>query len=134
MSLSSILCCNQITKKEARVDRNVKFDSLGVGVRISYDLSLRYSDIDIKEVIIDQYYTKKHFDMSDWIILELVKTLHNKTYEVKAMNGKFKYFATEPLFHNHKPYRLIFLLEKNCYYIGVINAFRISEKKYGIPN
>lgn len=103
-------------------------------MRIKYDLSLRYRDVEIAEVIIDQYYTEKHFDVSDWIILELVKTLHNKTYEVKAENGSYTYFAAEPLFHNHKPYRLIFLLEEGCYYIGVINAFRVQEKKHGISN
>lgn len=103
-------------------------------MRVSYDLSLRYRNVDINEVIIDQYYSDKHFDVNDWIILELVKTLHNKTYEVKAENNNFTYFVAEPLFYNSKPYRLIFLLEKGCNFIGVINAFRIQEKKHGISN
>lgn len=103
-------------------------------MRVKYDLSLRFRDIDIKEVIIDQYYNIKHFDVSDWIILELVKTLHNKTYEIKAETEIFTYFVAEPLYYNQKPYRLIFLLERDCNYIGVINAFRTQEKKHGIPN
>ena len=102
-------------------------------MRIRYDLSLRFRGIDIKEVIIDQHYSEKHFDVSDWIILELVKTLHNKSVEIKTKNEKFIYFVAEPLIHNLKPYRLIFLLEKGNTYIGVINAFRIQEKKHGIP-
>lgn len=102
-------------------------------MRIRYDLSIRYRGIDIKEVIIDQHYSEKHFDVSDWIILELVKTLHNKSVEIKTENEKFTNFVAEPLFHNFKPYRLIFLLEKGSTYIGVINAFRIQEIKHGIP-
>lgn len=103
-------------------------------MRNRYDISILFRGIDFNEVIIDQHYTEKHFDVSDWIILELVKCLHNKSVEIKSDNDKFIYFVAEPLFHNYKPYRLIFLLEKENSYIGVINAFRIQEKKYGISN
>jgi hypothetical protein len=39
----------------------------------------------------------------------------------------------EPIFLDDKPYRLVFVMEKNKNYLGVINAFRIQEKRYGIP-
>lgn len=48
-------------------------------------------------------------------------------------SAQFTYFVAEPIFHNSRPYRLIFLVEKGSSYIGVINAFRVKEKKHGIP-
>lgn len=102
-------------------------------MRTKYDLSLRFRDINISEVIIDQHYNQKHFDVSDWIILELLKELNDEHPFIESENDQFKYFVAEPIFHNNKPYRIIFLVEKGFNYIGVINAFRVQEKKYGIP-
>ena len=98
-------------------------------MRIKYDLSLRFADVDINEVIIDQYYSYKHYDVSDWIILELIKNLHNRKSSNKTENERFEYYVEEPVFHNDKPYRLILVMEKGFNYIGVINAFRVKEKK-----
>jgi hypothetical protein len=114
------------------VDRFVNRGKLGEDyVRVKYDLLLRFEDIDINEVIIDQHYTEKHFDVSDWIILELVKHLNHREVDIKSKtnNDLYSYFVAEPLFHNNKPYRLVFLIEAGQNYIGVINAFRIKEKK-----
>lgn len=102
-------------------------------MRVEYDLSLRFVDIEIKKVIIDQYYSYKHFEMNDWIILELIKTLNFRKYLAESEVGNYRYFSIEPVFHNSKPYRIVFLLEKECNYVGVINAFRVQEKKHALP-
>lgn len=101
-------------------------------MRIRYDTSIRFRDIDINEVIIDQHYNQKDFDVSDWIILELIKELDGEHPYIETVTEQFSYFVAEPVFHLSKPYRLIFLIEKGSSYIGVINAFRVKEKKHGI--
>lgn len=98
-------------------------------MRVSYSIELRINGLLIDEVIIDQHYTKKHFDVNDWIILELLKNMNHKSSDLKSIQGNYSYYVVDPVFHNKKPYRVIFLLEKDCSYIGVINAFRVQEKK-----
>lgn len=102
-------------------------------MRARYDISIRFRDIDFNEVVIDQHYSQKHFDVSDWIIIELIKELDEEHPYIESVNEPYTYFVVEPIFHNKKPYRLIFLIEKGARYIGVINAFRVKEKKHGIP-
>ena len=50
--------------------------------------------------------------------------LDGKTFTPEVENDGFQYFKTDPLELNGVRYRLIWLLEKNEIYIGVINAFR----------
>lgn len=114
------------------LDIFVKNAILGDRVRVRYDTSIHFRGIDINEVIIDQHYNQKHFDISDWIILELIKELHDEHPFIESEVEAFTYFVAEPIYHNNKPYRLIFLIEKGAQYIGVINAFRVREKKHGI--
>lgn len=40
----------------------------------------------------------------------------------------FKYFKTEPMFYNGKPYRLVWLIDPDETYIGVVNCFRRKRK------
>lgn len=76
------------------------------------------------EVIIDSHYEEKHSsDINDELILILVRELHQR-YELKVeAKGAFEYFVTR-IEHKAKWYRLIWVIEKDCSYIGVINAFR----------
>ena len=99
-------------------------------MRTRYDVLIRFRDIN--EVIIYQHYNQKHFDVSDWIILELIKELNDYHPYIETHNDQFTYFVVEPVYHLNKPYRLIFLIEKERNYIGVINAFRVKEKKHVI--
>lgn len=86
----------------------------------------------INEVIIDQHYKINHPEVSDQIILKLVKKLDGKNREHEANSSGYLYYVEEPIYLNEKPYRLIFMLENKKNYLGVINAFRVKEKKYGI--
>lgn len=97
--------------------------------RTIYHVSMVFNGRKISEVVIDQHYRIKHPDINDDLILKLVLMLHNLNLESSKDNGDFSYFVHEPIYWMNKPYRLIVLLEVNANYLGVINAFRVREKK-----
>lgn len=78
--------------------------------RNEYPLRIRLNGLILNQVIIDQHYKEKHPDVTDEIILELVKQLDKKTYTVEIEADGFQYFRVEPVFYNQAPYRLVLLL------------------------
>lgn len=93
--------------------------------RRTYPVLININDRTILKVIIDSHYEIKHKESIDDItILKLVQTLDGKTFVPEVEKDGFMYFKTEPLLLNKKNYRLIWLLENDELYIGVINAFR----------
>jgi hypothetical protein len=85
--------------------------------------------IEISRVIIDDHYKEKHSDyMSDDLILHLVKKLDGRKEAPDNMVGKFSYFATLVELGD-KQYRLVWLLENDAIYIGVVNAYRDKRRK-----
>ncbi len=93
--------------------------------RRDYKISITINTKLITRLVIDPHYELKHSDsVDDEIIISLVYLLNEKTFTPVADNNGFQYFKTEPLTLNGVDYRLIWLLEENEIYIGVINAFR----------
>ncbi len=93
--------------------------------RKSYLVSLVVNNLHIERVVIDQHYKIKHAaSMTDQIILELVCLLNQKRILQESEFNQFKYFTSDPLILKNKPYKLVWLLELNKNYIGVINAYR----------
>ena len=93
--------------------------------RRDYKISITVDSRAVNRVIIDPHYELKHGDsVNDEIILSLIQMLDGKTFTPEAEDDGFQYFKTDPLELNGVRYRLIWLLEKNEIYIGVINAFR----------
>lgn len=97
--------------------------------RLSYHVQIVFNRRMINEVIVDQHYSNKHPEINDGIILELVKKLNYQYRLPEKRDGKFSYYVEDPIFYDLKPYRLVYLIQENCHYIGVINAFRVKEKK-----
>lgn len=92
--------------------------------RREYDLHIVFNGVEIKKVIIDPHYEGKHAgSINDELVLELVRALDRKLIDPDKITGDFSYFKQEIEF-NRKFYRLIWLLEKNKIYIGVVNAYR----------
>lgn len=105
-------------------------DSSIVAKRNEYLLHIEISQRKISKVIVDQHYKKKHSDVTDEVILELVRSLDNEVFPVEAEEDGYEYFTAEPVFQNKKPYRLVMVLCIYEDYLGVINAFRVNRKKY----
>jgi hypothetical protein len=83
------------------------------------------NDRPIYQVIIDPHYEEKHSEsITDDVILALVAKLDGKTFDTDDRDEEFEYFKTDPIEHDGKNYRLIWLLKNDCMFIGVINAYR----------
>ena len=82
----------------------------------------------ITQVVIDSHYEEKHRGyMNDELILNLVKELKDRRELAETKTERFSYFATLIEF-NEKQYRLVWLLEEHCIYIGVVNAYRDKRR------
>jgi hypothetical protein len=93
--------------------------------RREYDISIVVNRVQITKVIIDPHYEEKHAaSVSDELILELVKTLDGQVFSPDDVEPPFSYFRTEGIELNGRLYRLIWLLEEDQIYIGVVNAYR----------
>lgn len=93
--------------------------------RREYKAALVINNVVIDKVIIDSHYEEKHAEsINDEIILELVKTLNGKLFEPEDIKTPYSYFVTDKIKYSGKLYKLIWLLEENEIYIGVINAYR----------
>ena len=93
--------------------------------RRKYRVDIVVNHLRINKVVIDSHYEEKHSDsMSDFLIIQLVKSLNGRFYEPVSSKEEFIYFVTDNIEHLQRFYRLIWLLEENENYIGVINAFR----------
>lgn len=93
--------------------------------RREYDISITVNMRQVTKVIIDPHYEAKHSDsISDEVIVSLVKLLDGGTYPVQDKNEPFEYFATDGLILGNKMYKLVWLLEDDQIYTGVVNAYR----------
>lgn len=79
----------------------------------------------IKKVIIDPHFEEKHAEsITDEIILNLVKKLDGLTVIPDEVSPPYSYFELDKMELNGKHYKLIWLLEDDQIYIGVVNAYR----------
>lgn len=92
--------------------------------RREYPVNITLNGIFISKVIVDTHYEKKHRkSVNDEIILNLVQTLNGKTYEPVSKKSLYSYFV-DRLSLNNKMYKLIWLLEEDEFYVGIINVYR----------
>ncbi len=78
-------------------------------------------------IVIDPHYEKNHPDITDQLILKLIQQLDGVQSESADDKDGFTYLAHE-LSWQEKSYRLI-LTYCDEDFLGVINAFRVKEKK-----
>lgn len=92
--------------------------------RREYDISIVFNEIEIKKVIIDPHFELMHAEsINDEIILGLARQLDGLIRIPEGIKFPFSYFSEE-FELNGKLYRLIWLLENEELYIGVVNAHR----------
>lgn len=93
--------------------------------RREYDIDILVNRRRITKVIIDSHYEKKHSaTVDDQIILKLVKTLDGEIIEPDAEDPPYSYFSQDRIEVDGKFYKLIWLLEDDELYVGVVNAYR----------
>ncbi len=77
----------------------------------------------IEKVIIDDH-VDKHIDhIDDNLVLMVVRLLDGKDFDPVSIDEVYEYYATKIKF-DEKWYKLIWLLEDGCFYLGVITLFR----------
>lgn len=93
--------------------------------RRTYDVHLAINGKRIRHVVIDPHYEKKHGrSMNDGLILDLVRLLDGSFFYPEDEEGPFQYFVNDGLDIGGKLYRLVWLLERDRVYVGVVNAHR----------
>jgi hypothetical protein len=94
--------------------------------RKEYDISITVNGLFINKVIIDSHYEDKHREsITDDIILKLVFLLNGEDIEPDdSSNPCYTYFVNDKMLLEGRLYKLIWLLEKDQIYIGVVNAHR----------
>ena len=93
--------------------------------RREHRIKVTINDRKIVKVIIDPHFELKHAEsIDDQIILSLIGQLDGKRFEPDDQDGAYLYFVTDRMVLNGKKYKLIWLLEDNKLYVGVVNAYR----------
>ncbi len=93
--------------------------------RREYDIKITVNGRAIKKVVIDPHYELKHGDsVDDPTILALVGQLDGRDFQPDDIDGSFQYFATDQMELEGKKYKLVWLLENDTLYIGVLNTYR----------
>ena len=96
--------------------------------RREYPLQITFNKRRFTRVVIDPHYKGKHPDMTDQLILQLVKALDGKEQEASSSSGGFHYFKIVDRWQG-KFYRLILTYCEEDF-LGVINAFRAKEIRH----
>ena len=94
--------------------------------RKTYTLKLEVNGYCFQKVEISQHYQKKHPDITDELILELLKLFADKrTFQPDKLTTD--YFVLEKIFYQEKKYKLVWQIENQSSFI-VVNCYRIKKK------
>jgi hypothetical protein len=98
--------------------------------RREYPIELMINNKKITKVIIDPHYEENHSDsVNDRIILELVRLLDGRTFQPSDIDEDgFEYYVSDYLEFELKPYKLIWLLQKDQFFVGIVNTYRRNQK------
>jgi hypothetical protein len=102
-------------------------------VRRTYLRRLNVNGRRFRRVIVDSHYEKRHAEsVTDSLVLELVQGLNGLFLPlIKELPTGYLVFVTELTHASGKPYRLVWTYHPAHDYLGVINCFRIKEKRHG---
>ena len=92
----------------------------------TYSLSLETNGCSFRQVEISQHYKEKHSDITDELILELLKLFVDKK-DFQPDKLTTDYFVLEKILHLGKKYKLVWQIENQKIFI-VVNCYRIRKK------
>ena len=93
--------------------------------RRSYNVNITVNGYSIKRVVIGPHYELKHSEtINDKVIIQLVERLDGGEFRAIDNDGQYLYFVNDKMQLHGKLYKLVWLLDKNEIFIGVINAYR----------
>ena len=93
-------------------------------MRREYEINpIIVNGLSFKKLIIDPHVDKHSDHISDELIKVLIKYLDQEKHIPTGERGSYKYFASR-IKHGERFYKLIWLLEENFLYLGVITAFK----------
>ena len=92
----------------------------------TYTLNIEVNGYSFLKVDISQLYQKKHADITDELILELLKLfVDKKTFQPDKLTTD--YFVLEKILRLGKKYKLVWQIENQNSFI-VVNCYRIKKK------
>jgi len=100
--------------------------------KYTLEQNIKVNEVVITEVIIDPHVDKHSDHITDELILSLIELLDGKSFIPTTEKDGFNYFLSRILY-NEKVYRLVWLLENNQFYVGVITSFKEKGVKHDIP-
>jgi len=93
--------------------------------RREYDINIMVNKVNIQKLIVSAHYEENHPDITDEVIIELVRQLDGEEYTPDDIKPSgFEYFVNDGLQLKGKTYRLIWLLKHDELFIGVVNCYR----------
>ncbi len=84
---------------------------------------IKVNGILIEKIIIDEHVDKHADHIDDSLILKVVVKLDGREFKSVSTQDEFEYFMTKVKFEENW-YKLVWLLQDGCFYIGVITLFR----------
>ncbi|MBK7961542.1 MAG: hypothetical protein IPK04_10315 [Bdellovibrionales bacterium] len=116
---------NKLPLQDLKID---KFAHLCEDVSVNrrtYQVQITVNGHKIKTVVIDPHYEIKHSaTITDGLILQLVAQLDGGDFSPESVAKNFEYHMTDNLVARGKKYRLVWLIEREQLFVGVINAYR----------
>jgi hypothetical protein len=92
----------------------------------NYPLNLEVNGYQFSQVDISQHYKEKHPDITDELILELLKLFVDKrTFQPDKLTTDF--FVLEKILHQDKKYKLVWQIKNKNTFI-IVNCYRIRKK------
>lgn len=94
--------------------------------RRQYDISVTINGRQLSHLIIDPHYLERHAaSVTDELIIELVKMLDGREFTPEKISSSgFEYYVEDGMKLKGKAYKLVWLLEGEEIYIGVVNCYR----------
>ena len=83
--------------------------------------------LSIKRIVVDPH-VDKHKDITDDLILDLVRQLDGTDNLPDDVNDNYEYYVNL-LESEGKQYKLVWLLEKGKLYIGILTVYRDKRRK-----